>query len=114
MIASPSASAREPPIGSWPLLDLEDDDDDDDEEDADDDDDQEDDGDDGQEEFGLRALGESGYRYLNKETVQALFYFSEDTKPSARSSQTVNLRGTGSLFRLFTTAEARENNMDAD
>jgi hypothetical protein len=26
----------------------------------------------------------------------------------------VNLRGTGMLFRLFTTAEARENNMDAD
>lgn len=118
MIASRSASAPEPPIGSWPLLDLggddDSDDDDDDDDDEDDDDDDEDGDDEGQEEFGLRALGESGYRYLNTETMQALFYFSEDTKPTAGSSQTVNLRGTGSLFRLFTTAEARENNMDAD
>jgi hypothetical protein len=116
VIASRSASAPEPPIGSWPLLDLEGDDvgDEDDDEEDNDDDDEEDSDDEGQEEFGLRALGESGYRYLNTETMQALFYFSEDTKPTAGSSQTVNLRGTGSLFRLFTTAEARENNMDAD
>ena len=115
VIASRSASTPEPDADKWPLLDLKDtrgvaDGDDEEEED----DEGDDDDDDGQAEFGLRALGESGYRYLNEETMQALFYFSEDTKPTPGSSRPVNLRGTGSLFRLFTTAEARENNMDAD
>jgi hypothetical protein len=88
-------------MGKWPLLTGEqimatptstststDDDDGDDDGDADDgDDDDEDDDDDGEEEDEPLApwqrvrLGESGYRYLNQETMQALFYFSEDTKP---------------------------------
>jgi len=66
-----------------------DDDDGDDDDDADDDDeDDDDDGDDDDEEedeplapWQRVRLGESGYRYLNQETMQALFYFSEDTKP---------------------------------
>jgi hypothetical protein len=115
VIASRSASTPEPPTGQWPLLDLKDAREDDEEEEEDEDDDEDDDDGGGdKDEFGLRALGQSGYRYLNKETMQALFFFSEDTKPTPGSSQPVNLRGTGSLFRLFTTAEARENNMDAD
>ena len=117
VIASRSASTPEPPTGSWPLLDLEDirkDDEDEEEEEAAAPEEEDEDEDEGLEEFGLRPLGESGYRYLNEETMQALFYFSEDTKPTPGSSQLVNLRGTGSLFRLFTTAEARENNLDAD
>ena len=117
MIAGQSAST-EPPVGSWPLLDLKDanglsDTDDDDDDDEEEEEEEEERGEE-EEEFGLRPLGESGYRYLNNDTMQALFYFSEDTKRTPGSPHSVNLRGTGSLFRLFSTAEAREENMDAD
>jgi hypothetical protein len=86
-------------MGKWPLLTGEqimatptstststDDDDDDGDADDDDEDDDEDDDDEEEEDEPLAPwqrvrLGESGYRYLNQETMQALFYFSEDTKP---------------------------------
>ena len=117
MIAGQSAST-EPPVGSWPLIDLKDahgssDTDDDDEEKEEE---EEEEGEEEEEQFwfDLRPVGESGYRYLNKDTMQALFYFSEDTKRTPGSPHSVNLRGTGSLFRLFSTGEAREENMDAD
>ena len=84
---------------------------------------------------------EKPYRYLNPETMQALFFFSEDTKadalaecapappPPARRAarrltrraagrgvlaRQINLRGTGHLFRLFNTAVNREENVDPD
>lgn len=81
-------------MGSWPLLDLKVADDststhpsdkDGDADDADDVDDAE-----GEDKFGLRPFGESGYRYLNQETMQSLFYFSEDTKAMAVSPFQLN------------------------
>ena len=71
--------------------------------------------------------GASGlaYRFLNNDTVQALFLLSEDTLPHSQvlSTQesscspveiTPNMRGTGALYRVFSEAVSRESNLDPD